>query len=369
MKGLGCELGQGFYFAQALPVEEATRAIGRGFRTGLSRPSLRPPGSVRKSRGRVLLVDDDPPSRRAMRELLAAEEFEVVTANGADECLGRANEAHPEVILLNLRVPAASIETCRRLKDASGTTNIPVLFVTSSGDGDPVALEALSAGVNDFLSKNASAPLLCARLSSQIEISRAQAKLHRLAMTDELTGVFSRRFLFDSLRRAVKGASRAGETGIVCLLVDVDHLKRINDTLGHAEGDRVLAKIAQTIDGHTRDTDVVARFGGEEFVVLLTGTDLRGATIVAEKIRTAVANGCGTTISVGGAWLESAPVELLKSKGEVDKLMDRLLQQADVALSDAKRAGRDCVEICYEPVTPLTDWAPTSQTSARASFE
>ena len=362
VKGLGCELGQGFYFAQALPAEEATKAIGRGFSTGLSRPSLRPPGSVRKSRGRVLLVDADAASRKMMREVLNEQEFEVVLASTGPQCLELAAQAHPEVILLDLRMPGMDgIETCRRLKQSAETTNIPVLFATNVGDGDPLTLEALSAGGSDFVSKGESSAVLSARLASQIEISRAQAKLHRLAMTDELTGVFSRRFLFDSLRRAVKATSRVGETGIVCLLVDVDHFRQVNDTRGHMEGDRVLAKIAQTIDGHTRDTDVVARFGGEEFIVLLSGTDLRGASVVAEKIRSAVALGCGASISVGGAWLESAPVEILKSKGEVDKLIDRLLQQADMAMADAKQLGRNRVVLCSEPVTALEDWAPISQ--------
>jgi diguanylate cyclase (GGDEF)-like protein len=316
---------------------------------------------VRKSRGRVLVVDDDPANRRMLREVLTEQEFEVVLAAGGPQCLELASQAQPEVILLDIRMPGMDgIETCRRLRKSTDTANIPVLFVTGFGDDEPTTVDALSAGGNDILSKDAPTPVLCARLTCQIEISRAQAKLRRIAMTDELTGLFSRRFLFDSLRRAVKGTSRGGPTGIVCLLADVDHFKRINDTHGHMEGDRVLAKIAQTIDGHTRDTDLVARFGGEEFVVLLTNTDLGGASIVAEKIRVAVADTCGTTISVGGAWLESAPVELLKSKGEVDKLIDRLLQQADVAMYDAKRLGRNLVVMCTQPVTAADDWTPAS---------
>ena len=93
-------------------------------------------------------------------------------------------------------------------------------------------------------------------------------------MTDELTGVYSRRFLFDSLRRALKSTTRASAC-VACLLVDVDHFKSINDTRGHLEGDRVLRHIARTIASSVRDTDLVARYGGEEFAVVLTHTTWR----------------------------------------------------------------------------------------------
>jgi len=298
-------------------------------------------------RGRVLVVDDVEANRELLSQELEEEGFEVASASSGAECLARAHAAPPEVILLDIQMAGMDgIETCRRLKDDPVTAHIPVLFVTANrADDEETAVAALAAGGNDFLTKPYSPPILVARVTSQITIARAHARLRRHAMTDELTGLYSRRFLFDSLRGALKSTTRSSAACVACLLVDVDHFKSINDSRGHLEGDRVLRHIARTIASSVRDTDLVARYGGEEFAVVLTQTNLEGAVEAAEKIRSAVADQCNpVTISVGASALCDPGVAAVSDPVGMEELVTRLLRGADTAVYAAKSAGRNRVE-------------------------
>lgn len=304
----------------------------------------RPTTPTAMGRGKVLVVDDLLANRELLRQVLEDEGFEVALAGSGPECLKLAAAAPPEVILLDIRMAGMDgIETCRRLKDDAATAHVPVLFLTAERADDDLTVEALRAGGNDFLTKPYSHPILIARVGTQITIARAHAQLRHQAIADELTGVYSRRFMMDSLRRTIKGLSRAGGD-IGCLLIDVDHFKAVNDTRGHLEGDRVLREIARTITDHVRETDLVARFGGEEFVVLLPYTDLEGATIAGDKVRAAVAERCApVTISVGAVSLTAAAVGTVLDRDGIEALIRRLLKLADQAVYAAKHAGRNRV--------------------------
>jgi diguanylate cyclase (GGDEF)-like protein len=303
-----------------------------------------------RPRGRVLVIDDDAAQRRLVSINLEDEGFEVKVASSGEEGISVAREFSPEAIMLDIEMPGMDgIETCRQLKADSGLASIPVLFVTGRRDDDPTTVEALSAGGNDFISKDASPTILMTRVSCQISIFRSQNKLREIAMTDELTGVFSRRFFLDALRRALKASSREGPSGLGCLLVDVDHFKKVNDTLGHLEGDETLRRVARAIDKATRETDLVGRYGGEEFVVLLPGTNLDGAQKAAENVREMVQKSSPCTVSVGVSWLPPTTADELKEDGSIEHRIDLLLQRADQAMYRAKREGRNIVRIWEAP--------------------
>lgn len=304
----------------------------------------RPSTPTPTGRGKVLVVDDIDINRELAREALEDEGFTVVVAASGAECLTVAAAEQPEVILLDIRMPGIDgIETCRRLKADPEIAHIPVLFLTAERSNDAVTVAALEAGGNDFLIKPYSHPILVARVSSQVAIARAHAQLRHQAISDELTGVFSRRYMLDALRRTIKAASRTpGHVG--CLLIDVDHFKAINDTLGHLEGDRVLRQIARVIADHVRETDLVARYGGEEFVVLLPYTDLDGTVLLGERLRAAVAERCApVTISLGAVALAPAEVETLRDHPDIEALISKLLKRADDGVYAAKHAGRNQV--------------------------
>ncbi|MCP4300782.1 MAG: sensor domain-containing diguanylate cyclase [Gammaproteobacteria bacterium] len=181
-----------------------------------------------------------------------------------------------------------------------------------------------------------------------VENAVNRARLLRSGFTDVLTGWHNRRYLTVRLSEELARARR-DDAQLVCLMLDIDHFKRVNDNWGHAAGDAVLREIAQRIESQVRASDVAARYGGEEFVVLLPGTEVASALLLAERIRVAVSatpidlpSGEKVTItaSIGISDVHPAPdADDLKTVG------DSLIARADVALYAAKSAGRDRVVV------------------------
>jgi len=181
-----------------------------------------------------------------------------------------------------------------------------------------------------------------------IENAVNRARLMRSGFTDVLTGWHNRRYLQVRLAEELARARRDAGT-VVCLMLDVDHFKRVNDTWGHIAGDAVLQELANRIDAEVRASDVAARYGGEEFVILLPDTNAAAAERLAERIRTAIAGAkfalpndesVTVTVSIGIAVATPGPEDRdLKTVG------DALLARADVALYRAKSAGRDRIAI------------------------
>jgi diguanylate cyclase (GGDEF)-like protein len=181
-----------------------------------------------------------------------------------------------------------------------------------------------------------------------VENAVNRARLLRSGFTDVLTGWHNRRYLSVRLSEELARARRDGSR-LVCLMLDIDHFKRVNDNWGHAAGDAVLREIAQRIESQVRASDVAARYGGEEFVVLLPGTDVGSAMLLAERIRTVVSakpvelpNGDTVTItaSIGISEVHPAP-----QANDLKTVGDSLIARADVALYAAKSAGRDRVMV------------------------
>ncbi len=181
-----------------------------------------------------------------------------------------------------------------------------------------------------------------------IENTINRARLLRSGFTDVLTGWNNRRYLAVRLGEELARARRE-RTGLVCLMLDIDHFKRVNDTWGHAAGDAVLRELAQRIESQVRASDVAARYGGEEFVVLLPDTNVEAAGKLAERIRHEIAaapielpsgESVTITVSIGIAEVSPAP-----DARDLKTLGDSLIARADVALYAAKSAGRDRVMV------------------------
>lgn len=303
-------------------------------------------GTARATKGRVLVVDDSEVNRNILAAELRHAGFEVATAHCGEAGLQEARTFHPWVIILDIGMPDISgIEVCRRLKSDPLLEHIPVVFLTAQGQDEALTVSALNAGGNDFLEKPYSSAVLVARISSQASIYAAQARLRDLLITDELTGVFSRRYLFEFLRQQLKQLIR-GEGGCLSvLMLDLDHFKKINDTVGHVEGDRVLRQVGQLLRQLTRGSDVVARYGGEEFVVVLPETGPEGAAIVAQKLGAGISghpwDGVAVTISQGVAWYQNSQDSRSSVALDSDATIEALLERADRALYRSKRGGRN----------------------------
>ncbi len=175
-----------------------------------------------------------------------------------------------------------------------------------------------------------------------------RARLLRSGFTDVLTGWNNRRYLAVRLGEELARARRDGTT-LACLMLDIDHFKKVNDTWGHAAGDAVLRELAQRIESEVRASDVAARYGGEEFVVLLPDTTVNAASTLAERIRAAVSSSpidlpCGEAITITAS-IGIAEASPRSGENDLKTMGDALIARADVALYAAKSAGRDRVVV------------------------
>jgi two-component system, cell cycle response regulator len=168
-------------------------------------------------------------------------------------------------------------------------------------------------------------------------LDEADIALQTMATTDALTGLPNRGSIFNRIGEELERHRRSAEP-LCCVLCDVDHFKRVNDRFGHQEGDRVLKDVAEQFKTTLRAYDVVGRFGGEEFLVVLPNTDLTAARAIAGRLREAVE----TNVNVGGR--EPATASYGVALWEKEEAVDALLARADEALYRAKRNGRNRVE-------------------------
>ena len=329
--------------------------IGRAMttRAAVDAPNLKwPEGGLSK----FLDALDDSNLRAALTE----HGFEVETAGSGREGLEKSRFWDPLVFMVDV---GEGLPTVRAFKNDDQARTVPIIVHSSGPVEDQTVVASLDAGANDLLARPYSAALLGARVAAQMSIYRSQVELREKVVRDELTGVFSRRYLFESMRQHVNQFSRPGPPVLSCLMIDVDYFKRINDTLGHIEGDRILRLVAEMIFGMTRKGDVVARFGGEEFVVILPSTDPEGARLVAEKLLKAVETDCGVTVSIGVSWYRSPTEVGEKSPYSDEDMMQLLLSRADAALYEAKRSGRNQVRLQAEHAGPERRGIPRLEAS------
>lgn len=184
--------------------------------------------------------------------------------------------------------------------------------------------------------------------SFAIENTVNRARLVRSGLTDFLTGWHNRRYLHARLKEELSRAQRQG-SGLICLLIDLDRFKQINDQHGHLAGDMALREAAQRVDAHIRDSDAAARFGGDEFVVLAPGISPEQAVALAERIRAGVSEtpleisgGLSLTLTVS---IGVAGIMLDRNDADLKAAAERLLADADAALYRAKQLGRNRVEL------------------------
>ncbi|MCU1596020.1 MAG: diguanylate cyclase [Frankiales bacterium] len=294
----------------------------------------------------ILLADDSPTVRAIARVELEQAGYLVIEAADGAKALAAAIEQRPDVVLLDIEMPVMDgYEAVQALKSDARTADIPVVFLTGRVGADDLA-RALKLGGHDYLRKPPEAAELLARVNAALRVKILQDELRtraddldRMSRTDHLTGLNNRRHMEEHLRMLGSSAKRHGFP-LAVLIVDVDHFKSVNDTLGHHGGDHVLVNISHRLQKALRTEDVVGRWGGEEFLVLLPHTGAQSAAILAERLRCAVAStpvvvdeiSLTVTISIGGAAAE----------GYAD---DDLVRLADRELYAAKGAGRNRVRV------------------------
>ncbi len=288
-----------------------------------------------KSDAIVLIVDDSPTNIKIVAECLK-EHYRLKVASSGEQCLLLAKKMpQPDAILLDIEMPGMNgYETCEALKKDHMTENIPVVFVTGR-QGDEDEEKGLSLGAVDYITKPIHPAIVLARTKTQVIIKQQRDALQQMALHDQLTGLYNRHYLLDISNKKLANSARHNND-LSVLMIDIDHFKKINDIHGHLIGDEVIKHVATILDSQNRAEDVVARFGGEEFVIVLEHCDINDALIKADKIRLAVAEGTpndiAVTISIGVAQFDNK------------QNFDSLLKSSDIALYAAKDKGRNRVE-------------------------
>ncbi|WP_237217688.1 diguanylate cyclase, partial [Falsiroseomonas oryziterrae] len=292
---------------------------------------------------RVLVVDQDEDECAALGAVLALDGLEVSCCADPSVAWQALLEGIHDVVLLSLSLEGGdALRLASRLRAEAITRDIPVLLVADTAQKGLV-LRGFDLGANDHVLRPVDPNELRARVRNQIRRKRYQERLRadldrslELAVTDPLTGLRNRRYA----RRHLEGVLRHGAAA--ALLIDADHFKAVNDTHGHAAGDLVLRELAARMREHLRAADVVARWGGEEFMVVMSGANAEDARLVAERLRHAVA---AEPVAVLGAALPVTVSIGIAVAGDGELGADQLLEAADAALYLAKRNGRNRVEV------------------------
>jgi two-component system cell cycle response regulator len=282
---------------------------------------------------------------------VSAAGYAVRTAAGGEEALRSLRDTVATIVVSDVNMPGVNgLELCRCIRERAWPGYIYVVLLTARDEEHDI-LAGLDAGADDYLSKRTSAAQFVARLriakrvlALEYSLKNALEKKRELAMTDSLTGIYNRRYFMRHLNRELKRAQRFGGE-VSLLLLDIDHFKRVNDTYGHSTGDAVLRRLTERISTCLRRaTDWCARLGGEEFAVVLEGTSLAEARVLAEKLRQAVAGhefatpagALRVTVSIGVSGLEE-----IADRGAVT--VAALLSRADTKLYASKTGGRNRV--------------------------
>ncbi|MDF1553443.1 MAG: diguanylate cyclase [Deferrisomatales bacterium] len=318
----------------------------------------------------ILVVDDSRIVQAMVTDILEAEGYAVRQAENGRHALEMVAEQRPDLVLLDVMMPEMDgYETCAALRE--DPEYLPVLMITAKSDLEDL-VKGLEAGADDYISKPFDHVELLARVKSLLRIRTLQKRLYAqnteleaknqqlralagqldalnqelrlLSVTDGLTKAYNHLHFQERFKSEFARAVRYGDP-LSCVMIDIDHFKRVNDTYGHPVGDRVLVRLVEILKDAIRSEDLVARYGGEEFVLLLPQTDAAHAAHLAERVREraeaerlrlAAGGELSFTVSLGVADLrpDTAPME-----------RDALLSAADNAMYRAKANGRNRVEV------------------------
>lgn len=309
---------------------------------------------------RILVVDDDVTIRTVLKALLAKAGHQVQEAANGRQALDMVMTLQPQLMIVDWLMPEMDgIQLTRALRQTKVGRSIYVILLTSMEDEEKL-IAAFESGVDDFMSKPLRPRVLEAhlragqrviRLQEEVERDREEIrryaaelavtnrKLEEAAMTDFLTGFANRRYAMERMEQEWAAATRNGRP-LGCLVVDLDHFKEVNDTLGHDAGDLVLRQVALALKSGLRANDVVARTGGDEFLVICPDTGLQASLACAERVRRSVAD---ARVAIGNKELRPSVSIGVAIRDVAMESAAALIKWADQGLYQAKDRGRNCV--------------------------
>jgi two-component system cell cycle response regulator len=259
---------------QQIAIEDALRAMDR----------------ITTNGGSILLVDTDERHAERIKSYLTPE-HDVDILTQPSDAVFQVTGANYELALVTMSLTDFDpLRVCSQIRTLDHTRNLPIILVADESD-KPKVVRALDLGVNDFIMRPVERNELAARVRTQVRRQRYALELRQsvtntmaLAVTDDMTGLYNRRY-FDRHLGVMLSKAQSQERDMALMILDIDHFKAVNDTYGHDIGDAVLREFAARLKRNIRGVDLACRFGGEEFVVLMPDTDYRQAEIVAERVR------------------------------------------------------------------------------------
>ncbi|MBP2633807.1 MAG: putative CheY-like chemosensory protein [Firmicutes bacterium] len=300
------------------------------------------------SKETVLVIDDSPLICKIVEDILRMDCLDIIKANTGEDGLDLANDLVPNLILLDLILPKTNgFEICKQLKSSPITANIPIMFITAKQDSD-IIIQCFEYGGVDYIAKPFVPMELKARVMVHLENQRAKNELNmvikemtKMVNHDYLTKIYSRRYFTNKLKMQLDTSTE----NMVIALGDIDNFKKVNDTYGHSMGDQVLNAVASIMNGVCRTNDIVARWGGEEFIIFFPNLTVDMAKLFIETIREKIAqtqmkykeNYFSVTITFG--IVQISP----------DLTMEKNISFADTALYQGKESGKNCC-IVYDGV-------------------
>lgn len=306
------------------------------------------------SEKKILIIDDSQFCIKITSDILKNAGYHILEATSGMKGLQIAMEKVPDLIILDLIMPIIDgIETAKRIKQKAIVKDIPIIFLTT-GDVNTFITDAYQSGGIDYIMKPVKKEELLARVKTQLELRRKtlalkksheiiqqkNRELNELLITDGLTQLYTRDYILKKIDESIKRYKNNREE-FTLIMLDIDYFKDLNDQYGHCCGDFILKSISDLLRNNLRKTDIIARWGGEEFLILLPAMNLINAYAktkqllkkVREKVYTYDNHEISTTISFGIATYDS------------DISVDEIIKSADQKLYQAKNNGRN--QICY----------------------
>lgn len=315
-------------------------------------------------KARVMVIEDKSFESDKFIETLKRDDDEIMAVRNGDQAMEMAQQHDFDMIIVSLNLEGEDgLRLCSHLRSNERTRAVPILMVAEEGDMKRVA-QGLEIGAHDYILRPVDRNELLARVRTQIRRKRYQNRLRSnyeqslsLALTDSLTGLFNRRYLMVHLEKLLNKNKDSKKT-LCALMLDIDHFKNINDTYGHQVGDEVLKTFSERVSQRLRSFDLVARLGGEEFVVILPDISQDMAFQVAERLRKGIGlkpfevsspqSPIKVTVSIGAAMISG-----------MDSLsVEDVLKRADDELYRAKEGGRDRVYFHGHGLVELPDKPP-----------
>ena len=284
----------------------------------------------------ILIVEDDRDMRKLLKMYLNHNSYQIIEATSGDEGLNILNNTIPDLIICDIMMPGMDgYELRKKILRNEKLRLVPFVFLSAKGLNKDI-IEGFKLFADAYISKPFDPEILKVQVNTLLE---KYTEINRLVHFDPLTKLYNRRSLEIYFAQELNRVQRYKQK-LSILMLDIDHFKNINDRFGHPVGDEVLKAIAGKLLEQVREVDIIARIGGEEFIILMPETDKETAFTVANRLCTNVAGmsfsqpNIKVTISIGVA---SAPAD-----GDTP---EELLNKVDAAMYSAKRNGRNRVEM------------------------